>query len=314
MARRGGNGRPRRAAAGSRLCVAAGLMLGLAAPAYGVSPEWAAAGSFVLPGLGQTLNGDYGYGALHFGGFVYFLSEYSARSEEDDFIEREDRVDNENNEIRTNRTTFEADLFLAAAFNLELYSAYGAYRDGRMAMDNEGYDTPAPKESYGELALAPFKWEFLSRPTVFLPLIIPLSFFASPPSDRRFLFAPDNSISREEMAVGFFAQHNMVAVGEESFFRGVLNNGFSDAYGEGWGLFLSSLVFGLGHQGNAGQASALGAGVFGLYVGYLQQLNDYEIGQGVAIHFWWNFLISLGMLARREGGEEVTLFAFATRF
>lgn len=282
--------------------------------ARAANPELNAVASLLVPGLGQTVNGDYGAGALQFGSAVVLATNYLRLTEDDRFIKFDDRIDEQNKLIRTNRTTFEADFYASAFTNLSLYSSFSAYRDARLALNNEGYETPAPSESLGELALAPFNPEYLFRPTTLIALVFPLLFAVTEPDDDRFLFQPDNTISRDELRVGYAGVHEMVAVGEESFFRGVLNNGFSNSLGEGWGLATSSLVFGLAHSGNPGQANELGATLFGVYTGYLQQINDYRIGQGVAIHFWWNFLVTLGMLNEREPNQIVRLGAFYTRF
>jgi hypothetical protein len=57
----------------------------------------------------------------------------------------------------------------------------------------------------------------------------------------------------------------------------------------------------------------VGAAVFGAYLGWLQQQNDYAIGQGVAVHFWWNFLTSLALLKKHEG-MHVTPVTITLRF
>ena len=294
--------------------IVAGLCICAPKIVWGASPELAAAGSFFLPGLGQAANSDYGKAGLHFGSALVLASQYSIQVEKEDYILPADRVDNKNKEIDINRTSYEADLWGSALFNLSLYSSFAAYRDGRQALSNQGYETPAPGESLADLASAPFQWDLLIRPTTFVPLLIPLYFALTPPADEQFLFNPDDSITREEMAVGFAVRHNMVAVGEEAFFRGLLNNGFSSSFGDTYGLLTSSVIFGLAHQGNAGQATAAGAGLFGLYIGYLQQINGYRIDQGVAVHFWWNFLVSVGMLAQRKTDRELRLLTFYTEF
>ena len=282
--------------------------------AAAVNPELNAVASALVPGLGQAVNGDLVEGGLQFGASLVLFTNYVRLTEDDRFIEPDDRPDDQNKLIRTNRTTFEADLYGAALVNLTFYSAFGAYRDARLNLNNEGYDTPAPTESLAELAAAPFNPEFLLRPTTWVPLIFPLLFALTKPDDDRYLFQPDNTISRDELRIGYAAVHEMVAVGEESFFRGVLNNGFSSSLGELYGLGVSSVLFGVAHEGDPGQSSALGAGLFGLYVGYLQQLNGYRIGQGVAIHFWWNLLVTLGMLKERAPQQVVRLASFQLRF
>ncbi len=284
------------------------------APARAIPPGWSATLSLLAPGLGQILNRNVGEGVTHAVVWAVMSSEYLRLSEDEDFIEFDDRVDEENKTIATNRTTFLADLYAFGSLNLSFYSGFDAYRDARLATDNAGYRTPAPSETITDLALAPFDWQHLKRPTTWAPLAIPLVFLLIGPDEDTFIFQPDNTISREEMAAGFFAMHEMVAIGEEAFFRGVLNNGLSSAWGRTWGLVASSAIFGLAHQGDAGQATALGAGGFGAYVGYLQQRNDYKIGQGVAIHFWWNFVTSLAMLRTRDSQRIVPLYSYFLRY
>jgi membrane protease YdiL (CAAX protease family) len=182
-----------------------------------------------------------------------------------------------------------------------------------MPENRAGYATPPPTESLGDLALAPFRWEYLSRPTTFLPLLIPLYYALSPATSEQLIFAPDDSISRNELRGIYFITHEMVAVGEESFFRGFLNNGLSDYLGPGFGLLTSSAIFGVAHTGTGGTADALSATLFGGYLGFIQQGNEYRIGQGVALHFWWNFLVTLAFLRERQE-LRVNLFTYQIRF
>jgi membrane protease YdiL (CAAX protease family) len=128
------------------------------------------------------------------------------------------------------------------------------------------------------------------------------------------VYAPQGGLTRDEMAAGFGAQYEMVAVGEEAFFRGVLNNGLSSGLGEFWGLVASSALFGVAHNGQGATAYPAGAALFGLYLGWLQQHNEYRIGQGVAIHFWWDFLLSLALLQKHSPDQQVTLAHVYLRF
>jgi hypothetical protein len=295
------------------IAVLAALLLP-AVPARAVIPELNAAASLLLPGLGQAANGDYGAGAFQFGAALVLVQQYSVLVEKDDYVDPDDRLNSRDNEIEINRTSFYADFYGSAVLNLQFYSSFSAYRDARQAVNNEGYGTPAPAESIADLALAPFNWEFLSRPTTFVALAIPLYVALSPVDDERLLYDPEPPLTRGEMRAGFALQFEGVAIGEEAFFRGVLNNGLSSGLGPAWGLLASSTIFGLAHSGSPGQATALGAGLFGLYLGWLHQRNDYQIGQGVALHFWWNFLVAATSLAQREEGAHVTLFTYVGRF
>jgi membrane protease YdiL (CAAX protease family) len=295
--------------------LAAGILL-MPAAARSQAPELRAAASFLIPGLGQAANGDYLEGGVHLGLTLVAAHQYNILVGQDDYIEPGDRIDDRRN-IVVNRTTFESDLYGTALTDLSLYSAYGAYRDARLAMHNAGYATPAPHESLVEAAYAPFQWDYLSRVTTWVPLLLALYAVAAPPDSSNYVIVPQGGLTRDEIGAGFAFQYEMVAVGEEGFFRGVLNNGFSSAFGETWGLVTSSAVFGLAHTGQGTQASGLQAGVFGLYVGWLQQRNDYDIRQGIAIHFWWDFLLGLATLQQRKaeiGAPPVRLASVTLRF
>jgi membrane protease YdiL (CAAX protease family) len=299
---------PRRAALiGVMLCLGA-------ARVQAVNPELNAFASFALPGLGQIFDRDYVPGAIEMGSYLVLYQQYSTLIARDDYIKPEDQLDNKNKTIATNHTTFYAELYGTMMLDLQFYSSYSAYRDARLSQYNEGYHTPMPNETLGDLALAPYSWKYLSRPTTYLVLILPLYAALAPPSKDQLVYQPDSSITRDEMARGFAVQFEGVAIGEEAFFRGVLNNGLSSGFGDIWGLVGSSAAFGLAHTGAPGQATPLLASAFGMYLGWLQQRNEYEIAQGVAIHFWWDFLISLGTLAKHDQNAQITLFDYVGKF
>jgi hypothetical protein len=286
-----------------------------ASAVHAADPEWAAVGSTLLPGVGQMANGDYGTGAFQLTLSFALARQYIILTEQPEYLDRRDRVDSRNYFIEINKTSFEADLYGSALTNLTFYSAYAAYRDARNARNNEGYTTPAPRESLGDLAIAPYRWEYLRRPTTFIPIAAALYFALTPPDDDRYVYQPDRTVTRDTLRKGALVQSEMVGVGEEAFFRGFLNNGLSDSLGPGWGLVTSSAIFGLAHEGVGNQATIAQAMLFGLYLGWLQQRNDYDIGEGVAIHFWWNFLVSLGTLKERRAKEqEVQLLHVTWRF
>lgn len=279
------------------------------------SPEWQAAGSFLIPGLGQMVNEDYGAGVTHFAIYNIAAYNYFKLAEDPNYILPEDRDDETTNTYAINRTTFMADFYGTMTNATMFYSSFGAYRDARMAGNKQAeYTTPAPQESLGDLMLSPFNLDFLTRPGTYIPLLLPLYMALTPADPEQWVYLPDNTITRDELRKGYFFQHQMVALGEEAFFRGVLNNGFSDWMGEGWGLMASSAVFGLAHTGNAGSAGAGTATLFGLYLGYLQQDNEYAIGQGVALHYWWNFLVTLALLKERDNLPPVQLVDIQFRF
>ncbi len=156
-----------------------------------------------------------------------------------------------------------------------------------------------------KLFLAPF-----NPRTVFSPLVL---FFAAlgvidgiiayprhniKNSDISEITAVDQEMSRRVGTCYYegaaFAVSYGAAVSEEMMFRGLILPILDQKLGESWGLFITSLTFGLLHLLNydidkpvyfVSQATLAGL-VFGIHV----QNNDYKISKPIAAHFWYNFI------------------------
>ena len=279
------------------------MAVSLCPAAASAEPPPAVAGltSVLVPGLGQALYKDYETAALHFGVFATSLGVGYHYQKKSDFIKDDVRYQDPDRET-INQTTLRRDFALRLATDTALYSSFGAYRDAR-DKNNSGYRTPAPKESLGDLALSPFRWEYLSRPTTFIPIgIQAIAVFASK-SGYGIYRAPD--VSTRNLHVYNVTANEFTGVGEEAFFRGFLNNDLSSRWGNGWGLAGSSVLFGLAHTGQGNTANALEAGLAGAYLGWVHQRNGFEVGEGVAIHYWINVLA--GIAAIRNGGTAPLL-------
>ena len=291
----------------SALCASL-LLVHAGAARTETTPTLAGLASLVVPGAGQAANGDYETAAAHFGVFavsVYALFHYESRP---DYLDEGRRYDDAANREFINRTTLQYDYAARLATDTALYSSYGAYRDARQR-NNSGYRTPVPAESLGELARAPFAPQYLARPTTFIPLALQ-AWAAFRSQDGYGIYrAPD--VSARDLHLFNATANEMTAVGEEAFFRGFLNNEFSDRYGNGIGLGLSSAVFGLAHTGQGQTANAWQAAAAGLYLGWVHQRNGFETSEGVALHYWINVLA--GISAIRNGGSA-QLITFGTVF
>lgn len=259
------------------------------------SPTVAALASAIVPGLGQAALGDYGTAALHFGTFAASFSAALYYERKPDFLSDEARYSS-NSEV-INQTTLRSDFALRLATDTILYSSFGAYRDAR-ARDDLSYRTPAPKESLSDLAIAPFSLEFLTRPTTFIPLA--LQAWAVSRKDGYAVFRAGD-VSSGELHAYNLTGNEFTAVGEEGFFRGFVNNELSNRWGDGWGLAGSSALFGIAHNGQGDTANVLQATIAGAYLGWLQQRNGFQIGEGVALHYWFNVIA--GFAAIRHGGS-----------
>ncbi|MDH3452660.1 MAG: CPBP family intramembrane metalloprotease, partial [Gammaproteobacteria bacterium] len=256
-------------------------------------------------------------GALYLGAFTGSLLAASHYRDKDEFLDTDERFDDDREIQFYNKATLRFDIFVLAAADTAMYSGYAAYRDGREEGNNEGFSTPAPHEALSDLALAPFQLTYLSRPTTFIPLLLVGAALAQTESgdtgDGFYEIRYADDVNETELQLFQTLGIGMgPAVAEEAFFRGFLNNHFSHHYGRWGGLALSSTLFALGHLGQGNQADALTAGIFGAYVGLLQQRNRYAIGEGVAIHFWSNFLA--GLTALQHGGSADNLLTFSYPF
>jgi hypothetical protein len=266
------------------------------------SPTLAGLASAIIPGLGQASNGDYEEAAAHFGIFAVSLSAAAYYQRKPDFLSDDARYDSAGDREVINQTTLRRDFALRLATDTMLYSSFGAYRDARQR-DDRAYRTPAPKESLSELALAPFSWEFLSRPTTFIPLA--LQAWAVSRSKYAYGIYRGGDVSTRDLHIYNVTANEFTAVGEEGFFRGFVNNEFSDRWGDGWGLTGSSLLFGIAHTGQGQTANAVEASIAGAYLGWVHQRNGFQIGEGVALHYWINVIA--GFAAIRNGGSAPLL-------
>jgi hypothetical protein len=288
--------------------LALALGFGAGGSVYAADPVLAGIASLFIPGVGQASNGDYGEAAAHFG--VFAVSAYGASyyARQDDFLDEDERLDEENDREIINRTTLGYDYAARLATDTMLYSSYAAYRDAR-ARDNSGYRLSAPRESLSDLAAAPFSWQFLARPTTFIPLAIQAAAVFSKGNHYRIDRASD--VSKNDLYVFNFVANEMTAVGEEAMFRGFLNSEFSDRYGNGMGLAISSVIFGLAHSGQGQTAAPLEATVAGLYLGWVHQRNGFEAAEGVALHYWINVLAGIGAIQNGGSAQLLTVrFSF----
>ena len=262
------------------------------------SPAVAAASSVLLPGLGQALQGDWWTAGAHFGVFAVSLGTAFYYEDKPDFLKDDVRYKDDDREL-VNKTTLRRDFALRLATDTALYSSFAAYRDGR-ERNNSGYRTPAPTESLSDLSLSPFRWEYLSRPTTYVPLALVAVASLGSKGGGYGIYRYDD-VSKSDLHVYNLTANEFTAVGEEAFFRGFVNNELSSRWGNRWGLAGSSALFGLAHTGQGNTANALQAAAAGAYLGWVHQRNDFQVGEGVALHYWWNVIA--GIAAIRNGGS-----------
>ena len=221
---------------------------------------------------------------------------------EEDFISADDRLDDDFQEKYVNLTTHKSDLALSIWLNNAFISSYDAYKS------RTHNNKISPKDDLNDLWFAPFDWKYLSRPTTYVPMLVAALIGSS--RDNVYAIRRSSDVSDSALYVGSAFMSEATAVGEEAFFRGYVNTEMSNNYGEDYGLAGSSLIFGLTHTGDGNQADFLTSSGIGGYLGWLHQRNGYELGESVAVHYWFNMILAA---AEIKHGAVIPLIELNTK-
>lgn len=200
------------------------------------------------------------------------------------------------NYTRSSRSTEWADAMGNPILSTMFYSIYSSYRDAG------GLGEYKKQETFNDIALAPFNPQVLKNPFVFGPILLVgvLLGLGNAGEDGSDPILIQKSAKRDGTLVGTsFINGMSPAIGEEAFFRGYMNYNLSMAYGPYWGVGVSGTLFMLAHEGNSDATAGRGARLLGgFYLGFLHVLSGYDIRPGVAVHFWYNFLIGLAQIQK----------------
>ena len=180
----------------------------------------------------------------------------------------------------------------------------------------------APRDTLADLVAAPFNWQVMKRPGVWLGILGTLAVgvtatlaladdvdtdqVGEDPNlfgevvDRRWGYPAAGAVG-----IGLFSH---VAVGEEALFRGYIQSGLSRSSGENTGWVTASLLFGAAHIPNMyalpeeDRTEYLTVGIpiitaAGFYLGWLYRDSGYALGPPAAVHFWYDLLLSAVVFA-----------------
>lgn len=157
------------------------------------------------------------------------------------------------------------------------YASYATYRDAG------ALGSRAEQKGLDDLLLAPFLPRYFLSWKVMLPALIQAIGAAKsrmhttivPPGFKRHYQAYDLGI---DIAA---------SVGEEAYFRGVIDPSLTHRFGNPAGLAGSAFAFGLLHVA-FGEGNPLGAVAFGAYASWLYRDSHGDLRADVASHFWFN--------------------------
>ncbi|MBU2648907.1 CPBP family intramembrane metalloprotease [bacterium] len=282
----------------------------------GVAEVW-------VPGLGYVISRQWDK-AIVFGTSRLITSSlaYSAYESEyyqddpDDIYQTVKKEHTESGKTETRiyltRETWDADTYSSLNFNLLLTSWGDLYQHSCQA-NTETYD----------LMLSPFRFDhFYRKPAFWVPfafLIANYAYFykaSEEESDERVRYFLSRGLKESDLKRDSFPKYYMVGVGEEMFFRGTLQHYFFETLQDVWGVSPSvsrhlsivgaSALFAAGHNGTGFTADSFWAFLFGIYEGYVYHpsLESFDLMTAIAIHSWWDILITYAILSNAEFNES----------
>jgi membrane protease YdiL (CAAX protease family) len=275
------------------------------------SPAAAAGLSFLFPGAGHFYLNDWGEACGLMGAGVAGLTAV--------ILAGQDGWPEGGDSIGKDPTMLLSMMWLQ---NTWTYGIFSAYQDARLLMGDQGYRYPVPREDLLDLLIAPFDPDTFFEPEVALGLIgalgagILVSYLVEGhlTSDAGILFSRDRIDfmgERMHTALGtalgelyYLGLFTPVGIGEEAFFRGYVQSGLSEWMGKTGGWVTASILFGGTHATNALLMDAgdqrtryLAVGLpfltlLGGYFGWVYMHNNFSLKEPVALHFWYNLIVS----------------------
>lgn len=286
---------------------------------FAKSPKRAAGFSILCPGCGHFYLRQNGTGA------AYLLSTAALVGSGLALVSRSDDVTTLGGATDTAAAPIGLQLVMAGQ-NLWFYSIFDAYRDARVMRGDAGYEHPITRETLGTLASAPFRPKVLKSPWVWagvpaaLAAGILVSYAVAPDEfsgeDRPSIFEVDrvNFLGKSYAPGAGFALGELyfgglfvpVGVGEEALFRGVIQAELTERFGPWYGLAIASTIFGAVHTFNFTQPGADVSDaavavpfitIVGSSLGLAYMNTGYHLETSVAMHFWYDFLLSTAAFA-----------------
>jgi len=270
---------------------------------------------YLIPGLGYGVLGQFDKMLILGGARWMAINKYMAYVSDSDFEQNYENIYKKTNledektqhDFFYSKETFYANAYLSIYGDLTFVTFYDLYDKG----------CEYNPDTYG-LMLSPFKiWEYGDEFTFWVPTI----WASSVPLDSDLItYHVDSDLSRKEMINTSFLQYQLVGVGEEMLFRGVIQQslfklltvgGVSKSFSRWGSIITASAVFGAAHAGRGFSATPGIAFAAGLYLGWVYHPvdGDFDLTQPIAIHSWWDTILEHRRLSgakyvERKDGEN----------
>jgi hypothetical protein len=278
-------------------------------------------GNLFVPGLGATLRGDPGRGAIQFGyegtTFTagYALSDTKGFSSLDgisDTFKPFNQRARSRNAQEDISSKMGSDILLEFAIKSHLVNTFTEYRDAFKARGiTEGLDQHTPLEGL-EL---PFEKTYITEPDVWIPLAlvaaaITIDYVTTTPT----AITPLNGSSNSLYAFNYGVWQPIGSgYPEEVAYRGFLQNEIKTTTGSPLlAVLLQSIAFAFSHEPGSGRYSAA---LVGAYLGYLAEKHRGDLGPGTVLHFWGDALLGLeSILLSNKGQRSTPAAGFSLQF
>ena len=289
------------------------MLLVMASNPSRAAESWACAGytlaEYLIPGLGYGLMGDFDkmliFGGLRWGASAKYYSYSQSPNYQEDIEEIYKETELEDDKTRTDiyfsKETFYGRSFASIYSNLTFITFYDLY-------DGNCEENP---ETYG-LIFSPFRiWDYGTEPTFWAPTI----YAGAVPMDGDLVtYHVDPDLTRDQMLRQSFLQYQLVGVGEEMLFRGVIqrslfnlySKGFSKGFSRWSSILTASAIFGAAHTGQGFTATPAAAFLMGVYFGWLYHPadGDFNLVEPIAVHSWWDTILVHRMLSESQFAER----------
>lgn len=266
-----------------------------------------------VPGLGYAISGQWDKAAIIGGGkwiaSNHLYNSYNSKDIQlntDEIYQFTDTDQSKSGLAETkvylNKETWKAQFYSNVYSNLLLTTWGDMYQHG----------CKSNIETYGYM-LAPLRVDhFYDKWSFWIPIAFAGYLYNELPKYSKIEYHLGNGLKRDELKRESFMMYYGVGLGEEMFFRGTVQDaifylykdsfGFSGEFSRHLSVFSASAVFGAAHNGSGFTANPATAFVFGLYLGYVYHpsLAEFDLTTAIAIHSWWDIIVSFAVLNNAE--------------